>query len=213
MHGHPVCGPCRGILKHINNYTDRARAELTKLHVRQVSVKTVFDLPLEAPQPADHTTIMVIPAGDEPQDQVLPGIQYEFPYEDQEDLPLKWTDVIFNEIVKLSKAEQKNSLLQYHYGTDRARMKAKAAAGTLSGAVGGTAIGAAIAGGIGVLGRPIGIAVGAGVGGVTGMITGLASGLDKSTNFKYVLCMCVFVCMYVYMYLCMHVCVSEYIME
>ena len=162
--------------KHINNFTEKVRAELTKLHVQQVSVKTVLDLPLEAPQPEDHTTIMAIPAGYNQEDQVLPGIQYEFPYEDQEGLPLKWTDVIFNEIVKLSKAEHKNSLLRYRYGTDRARMKAKAAAGTLGGAVGGSAIGAAIGGGIGVVGGPIGIAVGAGVGGVMGMITGLASG-------------------------------------
>ena len=162
--------------KHINDFTDKVRAELIKLHVQQVSVKTMFDLPLEAPQIADHTTIMAIPAGDNPEDQVLPGIQYELQYKDQEDLPLKWTDVLFNEIVKLSKAEHKNSLLRYRYGTDWARMKAKAAAGTLSGAVGGSAIGAAIGGGIGVLGGPIGIAVGAGVGGVMGMITGLASG-------------------------------------
>ena len=163
--------------KHINDYTDRVRAELTKLHVRQVSVKTVFDLPLEAPQPEDHTTIMAIPAGDEPEDQVLPGIQYEFPYQDQEDLPLKWTDVLFNEIVKLSKAEHKNSLLRYHYRARmKAKMKAKVAAGTLGGAVGGTAIGAAIGGTIGVTGGPVGVAVGAGVGSVTGMIIGIASG-------------------------------------
>lgn len=160
--------------KHIKDYADKVRAELTKLRVRQVSMKTVFDLPLEAPQPADHTTIMAIPAGDEPEDQVLPGVQYELPY--QEDLPLKWTDVIFNEIVKLSKTEHKNSLLRYRYGTDLARMKAKVAAGTLSVAAGGTALGAAIGGAIGVVGGPVGIAAGAGIGGVTGMITGIASG-------------------------------------
>ena len=61
---------------HIKDYVSKFEDQLKQLKVRNIQVKTVFDLPLETPQPEDLTTIMATPAGDEPEDQVLPGIQF-----------------------------------------------------------------------------------------------------------------------------------------
>ena len=63
-------------IDHIKDFVVRFEKGLNKLNIKNVSLKTVFDLPLEE-QPADHTVILAIPAGDDPEDQVLPGVQYK----------------------------------------------------------------------------------------------------------------------------------------
>ena len=143
---------------HMKDYATKLECQLKKLNI---SVKTVFDLPLEAPQPVGHTTIMAIPAGDEPEDQVLPGIQYEslkisFRGSDQtQEFALStWSDVIFIEMVKKSNADLKNLLLRYRYKLSKIEK------------------GAIVGGVIGIIGAFPGIVVGAAVGaGIAAVMT------------------------------------------
>ena len=144
---------------HMKDYATKLECQLQRLNI---SVKTVFDLPLEAPQQADRTTVMAIPAGDEPQDQVLPGIQYEplkitFHNSDQtqEFAISTWIDVVFIEMVKKSNTDLKNLLLRYRYTLSKIE------------------IGAIVGGVIGIIGAFPGIAMGAAVG------AGIAAIIDE----------------------------------
>lgn len=62
-------------IEHLQHYVTLFSNELNKLGVKNVTVKTIFDRQLK-PTPAadDTTTILAIPAGDDPEDQVLPDL-------------------------------------------------------------------------------------------------------------------------------------------
>ena len=143
---------------HIKDYATRFEEKLTQLKVSNIHVKTVFDLPLEAPQP-DHTTIMAIPAGNKPTDEVLLDYQYgKLQIEIKGQVLLQevsisnWCDVIFCEIITKCDDDLKKTLLQYRYGLSKVEIGA-IVGGTIGviGFVPGMAIGAAVGAGIGAL--------------------------------------------------------------
>ena len=140
--------------KYICDYATKVEEKLSELKVRNISVKTVFDISSAVLQPADHTTILAIPAGDDRADQVL--LQEEckpfklvFKGGEQPFDAKTWIDVLF--IALLSKSDSKKFfLLRQYFGFT----------GVQFGAIIGCMIGA-IAFPPGVL---IGAAIGAGVG-------------------------------------------------
>lgn len=159
----------------MKEYADDFTAELKKLRVPHTNVKEIFDLQPEL-QP-DQTTIVAIPAGEEPNDPVLPAtkISIQDRNEPRNRLEVEicdWRDVLFIEIVRKCNNELKKRLLQYHYGADIAKI----VAGTAGGAVGGLVAGATVGAVIGIVGGPIGVGIGAVIGGVAGGTTGIASG-------------------------------------
>ena len=143
---------------HIKDYATQFEEKLMQLKVKNIHVKTVFDLPLEAPQP-DHTTIMAIPAGNKPTDEVLLDYQYgKLQIEIKGQVLLQevsisnWCDVIFCEMITKCNDDLKKTLLQYRYGLSKVEIGA--IVGSVIGVVGfvpGMAIGAAVGAGIGAL--------------------------------------------------------------
>ena len=140
---------------HIKDYASKFEDQLVKrLKVKKIQVKTVFDLPLEAP-PADLTTIMAIPAGDDPEDQVLPGIQSTEATEATNQTGIlkirTWSGVFFFVMLHTFNNElKKTSLLQYRYGLSKVEIGA--IVGSIVGAIGfvpGMAVGAAAGAGVG----------------------------------------------------------------
>ena len=141
---------------HIKDYASKFEDQLTQMKVRNIQVKTVFDLPLETPQPADLTTIMAIPAGDEPEDQVLPGIQFtEATKPTNQTGTLKmstWSGVLFFVMLHTFNDELKKIALQYRYGLSKVEIGA--IVGSIVGVIGfipGMAVGAAAGAGVGAL--------------------------------------------------------------
>ena len=141
---------------HIKDYASKFEDQLTQLKVRNIQVKTVFDLPLEKPQPADLTTIMAIPAGDDPQDQVLPGIQFtealDITNQTGKTKIRTWSGVLFFVMLHKFNDELKKTLLQYRYGLSKVEIGA--IVGSIVGTIGfipGMAIGAAVGAGAGAL--------------------------------------------------------------
>ena len=144
--------------EHIKDYANQFEVKLTQLKVRNIHVKTVFDLPLEAPQPG-HTTIMCIPAGNKPTDEGLLNYQYEplkIKIKDQvllRDIDIHtWCDVIFSEIITKCDDDLKKTLLQYRYGLSKVEIGA-IVGGTIGmvAFVPGAAVGAAVGAGIGAM--------------------------------------------------------------
>ena len=144
--------------KHIKAYANQFEEKLTQLKVRNIHVKTVLDLPLEAPQP-DHTTIMAIPAGYKPTDEGLVDYQYgplQIKIQDQvllRDIDIHtWCDVIFCEIITKCDDDLRRTLLQYRYGLSKVEIGA-IAGGTIGmvAFVPGAVVGAVVGAGIGAL--------------------------------------------------------------
>ena len=139
---------------HIKDYASKFENQLTQLKVRNIHVKTVFDLAMEAQQPADHTTIMAIPAGDDPQDQVLPGIQFtealDITNQTGKIKIRTWSGVLFFVMLHKFDDELKKILLQYRYNLSKVQIGA--IVGCIIGIIGfvpGMAVGAATGAGIG----------------------------------------------------------------
>ena len=92
---------------------------------------------------------------------------------------VKWTDIIFREMVKKSKGNKREKLLRYRYGAEWSRSVGKVLMGVVSGAAGGAATGAAGGGVLGLAGGPAGAGLGAFVGAmVVGVTTGVAAGVS-----------------------------------
>lgn len=156
---------------HIKEYATKFEHQLKKLRVRNPSVKTVFDIALEAPQPANLNvvTMISIPAGDDPKDQVLPGVQYEplkvtLDQDTREFAISTWCDALFFEMVNKCDDEVKKTLLQYRYGLSKVR------------------IGAIVGGIIGIVAGPVGIGVGAVLGAGIGAGVGSLVKVKKKIN-------------------------------
>ena len=136
---------------HIKDYASKFEDKLKEMKVNGINVKTVYDVA------GNNTTIPAIPAGDNSEDQVLPGIESELlkieiktskDVEMPEGLFIKmenethevsnhtWEDAVFFEIVKKSSEDLKWMLLRYRYGLYRATIDA---------------IGAIVSGTIGIL--------------------------------------------------------------
>ena len=157
--------------EHIKDYANQFEKKLTQLKVRNIHVKTVFDLPLEASEP-DHTTIMCIPAGNKPTDEGLLDYQYEpLKIQIQDKVLLRdidihtWCDVIFSEIITKCDDDLKKTLLQYRYGLSKVQ------------------IGAIVGGTIGMVAFVPGMAIGAVVGAGVGVLAKVAE--DKKIERKY----------------------------
>ena len=145
---------------HIASYAELFRAELAKLKIKDQGVATIFDKNAS-------TTIVGIPAGLKPQDDVLPGIH------------TTWRETILDEMCRSTRPEGAGKLLKYRY---RAEVKKTFGIGTglggaVGGIVGGILIGVGAGAGVGVLGGPIGMVIGATIGGmVGGTVGGVAVG-------------------------------------
>lgn len=97
--------------------------------------------------------------------------------------PIKWTDIIFDEMVKKSKGNHKEGLLHYRFGTNKSRNVAKVAVSTISGAAGGAAAGSLGGGLLGIAGGPVGVGLGVDschmVGGVAAGIAGGVAAIEQ----------------------------------
>ena len=170
-------------------YATKFRKELEKLKVKGVNIKPVFGFEAEATQEdLTPTTIVAIPAGDNPDDPVLPDFKdptsFRIFTNPEESITVDitdWREILFIEVIrKCGKTELKKNLLQYRYG--RAITKSiVGAAGSITGGatggfVGGSAIGAGAGAVLGVVGGPFGVGAGAVVGAVIGGTTGVLGG-------------------------------------
>lgn len=103
--------------------------------------------------------------------------------------PIKWTEIIFDQMVKKSQDKHKEGLLRYRFGTDKSRYIIKMAVGIIGGATGGAvtgaAAGAAAGGLLGAVGGPAGVGVGVVAGGLVGSVTtGIAGGMAVMKHVK-----------------------------
>lgn len=161
--------------EHIRGYAARFEEELKKMQLNDVQVEVKFDSqPL--PVSEGHTTIVAIPAGDEPDDPVLPDFEptkistcAEEKPENPHEVDIKdWRDVIFFEIINKSNDELKQKLLQVKYGPTVVKVLGQAGIGAGVGA----AIGAGAGAISGILLGPVGMAAGAAVGAKIGALAG-----------------------------------------
>ena len=91
-------------IEYITSYTDHFRRELEKMGVEKKitsSVQCIFDVK------KDRLTIVTIPAGDDVEDPILPGIDL-----DEEE---KWVGKLFNEMVESAEKESKRAILEFRY--------------------------------------------------------------------------------------------------
>ena len=151
---------------HLCIYARRFENELRKLNVHDVTVKTPFELgqlpkgqklPEEQKVPEGHTMLMAIPAGDEPEDTVFPGVG---------DCNHGWRDVFTAYLVQCGNRNVMKNLLRYQYGREKASAVLAIGGGvrvTAGASEGGAAlglVGAGVGGTIGpivhLLGEPIG---------------------------------------------------------
>ena len=175
-------GPEVGRIKFKDYIEDYARefenVLKTELKVKNVNVKTIFDR--TANNDPNLHTILALPAGDDPKDAVLPGIE---PREESEG----WVDEIFFEMLKACKEKKRFQLARFRYGAVKARkvLKGLGIAATVSGASIGASVGAGVVLGIvgGVAGGPIGAILGGAVGGAAGLIiVGIVAGGGSATE-------------------------------
>ncbi len=147
--------------KYINEYINLFKEELKKLEA-DVDVQLVFDFPL-TPTQLDPRTILAIPAGEELEDEVLPGfnsisINITAHAEAEEITLNSWRDIFFYTAVLKCRSSTQESFQKYKLGT----ILGKLAAGfeALGGGVGVAAAGVAAAAVIGsfVVG-PVGVGV------------------------------------------------------
>ena len=170
-------------------HATKFREELRSLNVNDVNVREVFGFQTEA-SIDDEPTIVALPAGDEPFDQVFPDFKdptrFTIPLssllEESTQIDITdWREIIFIEIIrKCSNAELKKKLLQYRYGRDIAMSLAKAfggvTGGATSGIAGGAAIGAGVGAIVGLVGGPVGVVPGATIGATIGAAVGVLGG-------------------------------------
>ena len=165
---------------HIESYSTRFQEELTKLNVKDIHIKSVFEWESEnGNQYPGPNTILGIPAGDRLDDRVLPGI-----VEDQTE---NWRDKVFLYMFSKCKLQRKGDLLEFQYGAEFRRKVLKKLMALLGGSIGGgvgalaghvVAAGAAKAGAnvgaaFGTPAGPVGAVIGAIVGATLGTISGL----------------------------------------
>ena len=150
---------------YITKFVARFQEELNNLENTNVIVKSPFTSPellsssrelLSLDKSEDtNTTIVAIPTGFDLQEK-------------DETLPLKWQDMLFQELLKKCSHDQIASLLQYQYGREevKAILKKAATTGAKAGIIAGMPGGPLVA----AVGGAIGGTVGVAVGGVTGAV-------------------------------------------
>ena len=152
-------------MEYIEKFTARFQEGLNNLRNSEAIVKTPFkDRANPLSQDNTNTTIVAIPTGFDPR-------------ENDKTLPLKWQDMLFQEMLKKCSHDQIASLLQYQYGREEVIAILKNA--TMTGAKVGAAVGSTIPGI--VVGGAIGGTVGVTVGGVAGAVM-LAVDLGAKRN-------------------------------
>ena len=165
---------------HLLAHATRFRKELERLKVKDVNIKTVFGFETEdTTDDPTATAIVAVPAGDKPDDPVLPDFKdptsFRLSTNPEESIRIDitdWREILFIEIIrKCGSTELKKKLLQYRYGF------AKSIAGiTVGGLMGGAAVGAGAGAVLGLLVGPFGVGPGALVGAVVGGTTGALGG-------------------------------------
>ena len=174
---------------HLLAHATRYRKELERLKVKDVNIKTVFGFETEdTTDDPTATTIVAVPAGDKPDDPVLPDFKdptsFRLSTNPEESIRIDitdWREILFIEIIrKCGSTELKKNLLQYRYGRAITNSIVGAAGGITGGATGGFMGGAAIGAGagavLGVVGGPFGVGAGAMVGAVIGGTAGVLGG-------------------------------------
>ena len=160
----------------IKDYKQYIKAYATELQEMletagvQTNVSAIFGLNLGAKK-AD--SILALPAGDDPADEVLPDIREIELGVDVEGSPERaiktWTDVVFFEIVNQCNDELKKKLLKFKYGKVITGLLAGEPVGVGVGALAGAGIGACVGLALGlsgtVAGAGIGVKIGAAIGG------------------------------------------------
>lgn len=165
--------------EHIKSFANKFEEEIKKMNVEGITVQVNFDSqPLSTSEGC--STIVAIPAGDEPSDPVLPDFKptkistymKEKP-EDMHEVDINdWRDVIFFEIMNKCNDKLKEKLLQVKYGPRVVKVLGQAGIGAGVGAAIGAGAGAVSGILLGPLGMAAGAAVGAKLGAVAGSIFG-----------------------------------------
>ena len=162
--------------RYLDQFTKYFEKELMKLNISNVKAESC-----DSSHSPSETYIAAIPAGHNPDDQVLPGIRL---HEDSEG----WIDEIFFEMVRKSKCNEK--LVRYRYEKEVAKkviiniMAGTVAAGTLAG---GTMAGAGAGVTVGILGGPIGLIALPIIGGSAGLLTSIPAAATNNKKVKKML--------------------------
>ena len=88
--------------KLLKEYVDLFQRELKTLKVCDVEVRSIFDAPADK---SDKQTIMCVPAGDDPDDQVLADSRYTLEASGEPLELTKWSDILVAETLKRLKKE------------------------------------------------------------------------------------------------------------
>ena len=159
--------------RYLHEFTKCFEKELIKLNNSDVTVESC-----DSSHTSSEISIATIPAGLNPEDQVLPGITLH-------EGSTGWIDEIFFEMVRKSKCNEK--LVQYRYGKEITKkvlgniLATTVAAGTLAGT---TMTGAAAGAAVGELGGPIGLIVVPIIGGVAGFALGVSPAIANAKKVK-----------------------------
>ncbi len=156
--------------KYINEYINLFKEELKNLKAN-VDVQLVHDFPLTPTQldPNFERTILAIPAGLKPKDEILPefkikSITINVPDKEAEKISINsWIDIFFYTTVLKCTSNTRESFLKYKLGTIRGKLTA------VLEVLGGAGVGAAAGGAVGA-------AIGSLVGGPGAAITGMRAG-------------------------------------
>ncbi len=126
---------------HINSYITKFKKELKKLKVA-VDVQPAFDF-----RPIPARTILAIPAGDELDDEVIPGFEIKpiqviiKPNTEPREISLEnWRDILFHTAVLKCNCNTQKNLLLYKYGLSISKIIGYTAFGGIAGAVIATAV-------------------------------------------------------------------------
>lgn len=153
--------------KYVTEYAEKFNTELKDLGVHEVDVKTIFDLKPASQLP---NAMLIVPAGNKEQDQVLPGCESLF--DSTGDNTYTWIDVLVS-IILLANPESSVGLAQFKYGEEIVE-KVLEAYGIVISAVAGIAIALSVKAGAvkcGILGAKVGA-----IGGIPGIVVGALVG-------------------------------------
>ena len=162
--------------KDYKSYINDYASEFQKALKGDIQVKTIFEYRDFPSEPIGENTIVAIPAGKEPQDDVLPGINVPTASSEEEvedTIHIKWSDYIFALMLKKCREECIPILLKYKYGMSELILNSSvsgvgAGLGACCGGIGGAALGP--------IGVPLGIFLGSLIGTILGAKLGAVTG-------------------------------------
>lgn len=167
--------------KHIREYATLFKKQLVEvLGIENVNILTVFARSSEQPT-KDQITVVAIPAGDSPDDPILPGLEYQFITQagDKKTHFANWKETIYSEVIRKCEDERiKKMLVEYNWGPAVVKAVFQTTCAVSAGVRGAgmAAIGYGIVGELiaGPPGAVAGLLIGTVDGGIRGVIEGVS---------------------------------------